>query len=91
MKTKLIIEFETKDMNEIKDSIEEGAEIVTDIIEYELHESFKKYLKDIVNNDNEDFETYMVEYASVEGFESLKDFGNIQIRIIEDAKDESQR
>jgi len=95
MKTKLIIEFETKDMKKIVPEEFIGDEFencpddeeLTKDIEQVLHNNFISFLKHKLEENTDDFQEWMMDdEAGVEGFDELKDYGDIKI-IITEVKD----
>lgn len=89
MKTKILIEVETKNMNEFKDPTEDEEEVITENVEKALHDSFIRFFKELEEKDNElldIFTKYLLngdlnEEACCEGVEKLNDFGDIIIKV----------
>ena len=94
MKTKLVIEFETKEMKTVVPEEYPGTpgkcpkeEEMTEEIEKGLHEEFISRIKEFESKDSylyEDLQSYLMEdEKGVEGFETLDDYGNISFKVEE--------
>lgn len=93
MKTKIEIEFETSNMNEVREDVDGGAftgPVMTDSVEKELHKAFKSWLlrtgwlRDTFEEDLRDCnvgegadETVYL----VEDFDILEDYGTVSIKV----------
>ena len=92
MKTKIIIEIETKNMNRIvpEEYINNGHEcpedeLMTDDIEEGIHKLFSEMVFSMINDDRMNFEEEVLSNElSVEGFDKLSDYGDIKISVTED-------
>lgn len=94
MKTKLLIEFETKNMKKVVPEEYIGDdercpedEEMTDEIEAGLHNKFISIIREMLENKGylwDGFEEELIgDEESVEGFESLEDYGDIKIKVNE--------
>lgn len=87
MKSKFVIEVETKNMNEVRENEDGTGEIVTKDIEKELHSEIRDRIKDGLEDSGERIygviEEDVMEFGNVvvEGFESFCDFGDIKFKV----------
>jgi len=95
MKTRLVIEFETNNMKKVVPEEYIGKyeecpedEVITDDIEKGLHERFKFIFEDMLKEDGMGYdefeETMMEDNIIIEGFDTLNDYGDVKITVIED-------
>ena len=83
MKTKFEIEFETKDMKEVRENEDGTGDIITREVERDLHEQFGVVIKRLF--DEGEIEEQLLDDSDiqVEGFEHLEDYGNVQMNVKE--------
>jgi len=86
MQTKFEIEFETKDMKELRENEEGTGDIITEEVEKELHKQFEVIINKLF--DEEEIEEQLLEDSDVQvdGFEHLEDYGNVHIKIKKKSK-----
>ena len=87
MKTKIIVEIETKNMKEFREHENGEGKVMTDEVEKCLHRAIKTYFKGLetgkgVGHDNleEDILSDSDE-LQIEGVEQFSDFGDIEIKV----------
>ena len=87
MKTKIIVEIETKNMKEFREHENGEGKVMTDEVEKCLHRAIKTYFKVLetgkgVGHDNLEEDILRdSDELQIEGVEQFSDFGDIEIKV----------
>lgn len=87
MKTKIIVEIETKNMKEFNANEDFTGEDITDDVEKKLHGAIEDYFKDFENNKSVVFDNFEeslftdADDLQIKGIANLNDFGDVEIKV----------
>lgn len=84
MKSKLIIEIETSDMNKV---VNEDGDDITEDTERDLHREMIDFIDGLIS-ENEDIEYEVMNSLDINGYDNFHQLGNIRITISEETKNE---
>jgi len=95
MKTKITVELETSNMNEVKEiddvALEYTGDNMSSYIEEKLHKAFVNALKTAFENDYMEELILEDEEVIVEGFEYMYDYGDVIIKVDEEIIYDSEK